>query len=139
MVAVAVAVLAAPATAVASPPAVDQYTQHLPGAGGGGTATGEPPIAAPGLLPGKTRAALSDPEGQQLVQIATSPGLGAPEPARLAANGGATARSAQRGFATVVANTAATGPSLALLAALAVIAVPGALTLLRRRRSPKQI
>lgn len=122
----------------ASPPAVDQYTEHLPGAGGGGTASGEPPISAPGLLPNSTRQALTDPEGQQLVQIATSPGLGAPELSRVANNSGS-ADSPRRGVATVVADTAATGPSLALIVALAVIAVPGALFLLRRRRSPRHI
>jgi hypothetical protein len=138
---VAVAALAAPATAaVASPPAVDQYTQHLPGAGGGGTASEDAPTAAPGLLPNSTRQALTDPEGQQLVQIATSPGLGAPEAGRLAKNDGSAGQAAGRGVATVVADTAATtGPSLALIVALAVIAVPGALFLLRRRRSPRHI
>jgi hypothetical protein len=138
--AVAVAVLAAPATAAVANPAVDQYTEHLPGAGGGGTASGDPPTAAPGLLPNKTRQALTDPEGQQLVQIATSPGLGAPEAGRLAKNDGSAGPAAGRGVATVVADTAATtGPSLALIVALAVIAVPGALFLLRRRRAPRHI
>src|SRR5438552_18427584 len=56
-VAVTVAVLAVPATtAVASPPAVDQYTQHLPGAGGGsGLASGSAPVSRPWLLSPKTR------------------------------------------------------------------------------------
>lgn len=92
------------------------------------------------MLPNSTRQALSDPEGQQLVQIATSPGLGAPEPSRLAKNGGSAGQTAHRGIATVVADTAATtGPSLALIVALAVIAIPAAITFLRRRRSPRHI
>src|SRR6188768_3204397 len=79
-VAVIVAVFAAPATAaVASPPAVDQYTQHLPTAGvGSGTPGKTPPVARLDLLPPKTRAALAGPEGQLLAQIATARGLGAP-------------------------------------------------------------
>jgi len=69
-----VAVLAAPATAaVASPPAVDQYTTHLPGAGGNaGLASSSAPVAQPGQLPANVRAALSGP-GQLLTLIATAP------------------------------------------------------------------
>jgi hypothetical protein len=55
------------------------------------------------------------------------------------ANNSGSADSPRRGVATVVADTAATGPSLALIVALAVIAVPAALALLRRRRSPRHI
>src|SRR6185503_18819221 len=76
---VVVAVLAAPTTAaIASPPAVDQYTQHLPTAGGGSRPTGdEAPVAQLGQLPGKTQAALSsEPDGQILAQIATASTLG---------------------------------------------------------------
>jgi hypothetical protein len=132
-VAVVVAVLAAPATAaVASPPAVDQYTQHLPTAGGGSSPTGdEPPVAQPGLLPNKTQAALSRPDGQLLAQIATAPDLGAPAPTGSAepgaAPGAGTGTSGKgRGLATVVADTAGTGSSLALIGALGGITFAGA-------------
>ena len=135
------AVLAAPATAaVASPPAVDQYTQHLPAAGGGsGLAGGNTPVALPGLLPSKTRAALSGPDGQRLAQIATAPGLGAPpltaSKGRSAGPGAVAGTSGNgRGLATVIADTAGTGPSLALIGALALIAVPWAWTRFSRSR-----
>jgi hypothetical protein len=132
-VTVMVAVLAAPTTAaVASPPAVDQYTQHLPTAGGGGQTGGTPPIARPGLLPSKTRAALSGPDGPVLAQITTARGLGAPAPTGSASKGGSggphngTGTSHKsRSFATVVADTAGTGPSLILIGALAGIAIGG--------------
>jgi hypothetical protein len=136
-----VAVLAAPATAaVASPPAVDQYTQHLPAAGGGsGLAGGNTPVALPGLLPSKTRAALSGPDGQRLARIATAPGLGAPPLTSLASKG-RSAGGAHRGFATVVADTAGAGSSLALIGALAVITLPVAWSRFSRRRgSPDQL
>jgi hypothetical protein len=136
-----VAVLAAPATvAVASPPAVDQYTQHLPTAGGGSSPAGdEAPVAQPGLLPSQTQGALSGPDGQLLAQIATSPDLGAPAPTGSAGPGAAagaeTGTSGKgRGVATVVADTAGTGSSLALMGALVGIAVAGAWNRLSGRR-----
>jgi hypothetical protein len=124
-----VAVLATPVpAAVASPPAVDQYTQHLPTAGGGSRPPGdEPPVAQPGLLPSQTQAALSGPDGQLLAQIATSPNLGAPPPTDSAEAGAGTGTSRNgRGVATVVADTAGTGSSLALIGVLFGIAVAGA-------------
>ncbi len=136
-VAVIVAVLAAPTTAaVASPPAVDQYTQHLPTAGGGSSTTGDkPPVAQPGLLPSKTQAALSGPDGQLLAQIATASDLGAPAPTGSAEHGAGTRTSANgRGVATVVADTAGTGPSLALIGALVGIAIAGAWNRFSARR-----
>ena len=57
----------------------------------------------------------------------------------MAQNGGSAGRTARRGLATVVADTAATGPSLALIVALGVIAIPAAITFLRRRRAPRHI
>ena len=138
--------LTAPATAaVASPPAVDQYTQHLPTAGGGNTlAGGETPIAHPGQLSSKTQAALSGPEGQVLAQIATAPSLGAPTPTDsakpgVAAAGAGTGASVDgRSVGTVVADTAGTGPSLFLIGALVGIAVAGAWRFFRRRGSSSQ-
>ncbi len=130
-----IAVLAVPATtAVASPAAVDQYTTHLPGAGGGsGLASGSAPLAQPGLLSARSRAALKGPDAQLLTLIATAPGLGAPQVppgAEQATSGGA------RGLATVISDTVATGPSLALLGALvAIAAAASAARLIRRRRS----
>jgi hypothetical protein len=140
-VAVVVAVLAAPAAAaVASPPAVDQYTQHLPTAGGGSSPAGDkPPVAQPGLLPGKTLAALSGPDGQLLAQIATASDLGAPPPPASAQRGagpgaGTRVSGPGRGVATVVADTAGTGSSLALIGALVGIAIAGAWNRLSGRR-----
>jgi hypothetical protein len=134
-VTVIVAVLAAPATpAVASPPAVDQYTQHLPEAGGGaGPASGEAPVARPELLPSKTVKALNGGrDGQLLAQIATARDLGAP--AAVGAGTGVTSGDG-RGFASAVAHTAGTGPSLALIGALAGIALAGGIRFIRRGRS----
>jgi hypothetical protein len=130
-----VAVLAAPATtAVASPPAVDQYTTHLPGAGGNsGLASSSAPVAQPGQLPAKVRAALSGPDGQLLTLIATAPALGAP--AVTNGTNGATA-GGSRSLVTAVADTVATAPTLALLGTLAGIAGAAAgAGLIRRRRS----
>jgi hypothetical protein len=145
-VALIVAVFAAPATAaVASPPAVDQYTQHLPTAGvGSGTPGSAPPVARLNLLPSKTRAALSGPNGQLLAQIATARGLGAPAAASDStasdSNGDSGAPGARHGFVTAVADTAGTGATLALIGALAVIAAPVAWNrFFRRRRSPDQL
>jgi hypothetical protein len=133
-VTVIVAVLAAPATAaVASPPAVDQYTQHLPEAGGGsGAASGETPVARLGLLSHKTTAALSGRDGKLLAQIATARDLGAP-----AAEGAGTGVTSAdgRGFVSVLADTAGTGPSLALIGALVGIALAGGIRFIRRGRS----
>ena len=140
LAAVVVAVLAASATAaVASPPAVDQYTQHLPAAGGGSPAGGEAPVAQPGLLPSSTLAALSGPDGQRLAEIATAPGLGAPAPTGSADPGAAAGSGTSgkgRGLATVVTETAGTGPSLTLIGALVGIAVAGAWNRFFRRRRP---
>lgn len=141
--ALVVAVIAAPTSAaVASPPAVDQYTQHLPTAGDGSRPAGEKaPVAELGLLPSETVADLSGPDGQLLAQIATSPELGAPQAtgsAEPGARAGAVTRKSGngRGLATVVADTAGTGPSLALAGALVGIAFAGAWNrLFRRRRS----
>ena len=136
---VVVAVIAAPTTAaLASPPAVDQYTQHLPTAGGGSSPTGdEAPVAQLGQLPGKTQAALSsEPDGQVLAQIATASTLGAPAPAgsTQSAAGAGTQTGKERGYATVVADSAGTGSSLALAGALVGIAIAGAWNRLSRRR-----
>jgi hypothetical protein len=138
-VAVVVAVLAVPATAaMASPPAVDQYTQHLPTAGGSSRPTGdEAPVAQLEQLPSKTQAALSsEPDGQVLAQIATASTLGAPAPAgstESAKAGNGTSGNA-RGYATVVADSAGTGSSLALAGALVGIASVGAWNRLSKRR-----
>ena len=142
-VAVVVAVLAVPATAaMASPPAVDQYTQHLPTAGGSSRPTGdEAPVAQLEQLPNKTQAALSsEPDGQVLAQIATASTLGAPAPAGStesatgSANAGNGTSGNARGYATVVADSAGTGSSLALAGALVGIALVGTWNRLSKRR-----
>ena len=131
-VAVVIAVLAAPATtAAASPAAVDQYTTHLPGAGGNpGLASGSAPVAQPGVLLARTRAALTGPDGQLLALIATAPGLGAP-----AVRGGRVAAvnapsGGSRPLTTAFADAAGSGPGLALLGVLAgiVLLQPGLAT-----------
>jgi hypothetical protein len=131
-VAVIVALLGAPATAVASPSAVDQYTQHLPTANGGSAAgagaASAAPVARPGLLPHRTLAALSGPDGALLAQIATARDLGAP-----ASGSGKRLGSTSRGFVTVAADTVGGVPSLALIGALVAITAAGAWD--RRRRS----
>lgn len=130
-----IAVLAAPATtAVASPAAVDQYTTHLPGAGGNsGLASSSAPVAQPGLLSARTRAALKGPDGQLLTLIATAPGLGAP-----AVTDGATQVTSgeAQGLPMLIADTFSTGPSLALIGALVAIAgVAAAVRVIHRRRT----
>jgi len=142
-VTVVVAVLAAPATAaVASPPAIDQYTQHLPEAGGGSTpSSGGTPAARPGLLSSKTQAALSGHNGRRLAQIATARDLGAPAAAgrraSAATHAGAGVTSGdEQAFATVAADTALSGPGLVLIGALGGIALVGGWTRsIRRGRS----
>jgi hypothetical protein len=138
-VTVVIAVFAASATAaVASPPAVDQYTQHLPTAGGGQGAGDQAPVAQPGLLPSKTQTELaSAPDGQLLAQIATASALGAATPTAAATpdsprNPGVASAGQRRGLAAVVGDSAGAGPSLALLAALVAIVAAGAWKRLRR-------
>ena len=90
------------------------------------------------LLPSETVADLSGPDGQLLAQIATSPQLGAPQDTGSAEPAPARTRTSgnDRGLATVVADTAGTGSSLALAGALVGITVAGAWNrLFRRRRS----
>jgi hypothetical protein len=152
-----VAMLAAPVTtAVASPPAVDQYTTHLPGAGGNsGLASSSAPVAQPGLLPDSVRAALTGSDGQILTLIATAPALGAPDVRNASAGtsaGGSTGTSADTSagaaatlgdasgsspsLATAVADATGSGPGLALLAVVAGIGIAVAgVRLVRSRRS----
>lgn len=146
-----VALLAAPVTtAVASPPAVDQYTTHLPGAGGNsGLASSSAPVAQPGQLPAAVRTALTGRDGQLLTLIATAPGLGAPavnESAGGGASGGGGsptpaaavegASGASPALTTAVADAAGSSQSLALLGVLAAIGIAAAgVHLVRRRRS----
>jgi hypothetical protein len=133
-----VAVLTAPATAaVASPPAVDQYTQHLPQAGGGSTpADGGTPVARPELLSKETQDALSGRDGRRLEEIATARDLGAPATPGGGDGGDDVTPTADQGFASVVADTALSTPGLALIGALGGIALAGGWTRsVRRGRS----
>jgi hypothetical protein len=97
-------------------------------------------VARLGLIPRKTLAALSGRDGQILAQIATARVLAAPALAGSVRQGAGTGTSGNaRSLATVVAETAATGPSLALIGALGGIVVAAAWTRsLRRRRSSDQ-
>jgi hypothetical protein len=93
-------------------------------------------VAELGLLPSETVADLSGPDGQLLAQIATSPELGAPQATGSGDRGAARTSGNNRGLATVVADTAGAGPSLALAGALVGIAFAGAWNrFFRRRRS----
>ena len=138
--AVIVALLATPATAaMACPPAVDQYTEHLPGAGSCGRAAGgKTPVARSGLLPDDVLAALSGRDGRLLAQIATARDLGAPA-VRGSAGDGTTSEDG-RGFPVAAAATVGTGPALALFGALGVIALAGAWAWhIRRGRTPEDL
>src|SRR5438876_10624364 len=139
----AIAALSLPAAAGAHPSGVDQYTQYLPGAGGPQTPSGNPPTARPDLLPPQTRAALSGTDGRELVQIATATGLGAPAVVGTAAAGSghssgspgaagsaagtgsgagpAAVAGSGRSLPAAVADTAGSGPGVALIAALVAI------------------
>lgn len=141
LLAVIVCVLAAPATAaMACPPAVDQYTEHLPGAGGcSGPGSGATPVARSGLLSSKTLAALSGPDGALLAQIATARDLGAPAIPD-SAGGDAGTSGDGRGFPTAAVATVGTAPALALVGALGVIALAGGWArYIRRGRSPADL
>jgi hypothetical protein len=93
-------------------------------------------VAQLGQLPGKTQAALSsEPDGQILAQIATASTLGAPAPVgSTGAGSGGAGTGNERGYATVVADSAGTGSSLALAGALVGIAIAGAWNRLSQRR-----
>ena len=150
-----VAVLAAPASsAMASPPAVDQYTTHLPGAGGNsGLASSSAPVAQPGQLPASVRAALTGAGGQLLTLIATAPALGAPDLRNASAGtspgesagtsadtsagtAAALASGSSPSLATAVVDAAGSGPGLALLGVLACVGGAAAVAqYVRRRRS----
>ena len=93
-------------------------------------------MAQIGQLPGKTQAALSsEPDGEILAQIATASTLGAPAPVgSTGARSGGAGTGNERGYATVVADTAGTGSSLALAGALVGIAIAGAWNRLSHRR-----
>jgi hypothetical protein len=123
LVAVIVAVFATPASAaMACPPAVDQYTEHLPGAGScSGSASGAAPVARAGLLSDEILADLTGRDGRLLAQIATARDLGAPGPAQSGEETG----SSDGGFATAVAGTLGTVPALILFGALGGIALAG--------------
>jgi hypothetical protein len=140
LLAAIVAVLAVPATAaLASPPAVDQYTQHLPNAGGGATPSSEgSPVARPELLPSKTREDLSGDNGRRLAQIATARELGAPATLGRGGSGAAgtgVTSADEQGFAAVAADTVLSGPGLLLIGALGGIALVGGTSSIRRGRS----
>jgi hypothetical protein len=140
LVAVIVALLATPATAaMACPPAVDQYTEHLPGAGGCGRTSGDTPVARSGLLSDKILASLSGRDGRLLAQIATARDLGAPAVRGSAAEDAGTSEDG-RGFPVAAATTVGTGPALALFGALGVIALAGGwIWHIRRGRSPADL
>lgn len=134
----ALSALAAPATAGARDPAVDQYTANLPTAGGPQSPGGHAPQAEPGSLPPGTSGALKGKEGRLLAQVATSPDLGAPSGKGLhgsnSGSGPAGLAGTGRGVPAVASESAGSGPALALIAALAAIAGLAGFMFLRRRR-----
>lgn len=151
-----VAVVGAPATAVASNPSQDQYTFNLPTPQGQKPASGHAPVAQPNSLSPSQQAAASGPDSSQLTQIATSPQLGAPQtgstghgskkskhsdsaPGTGGGSGGGPGTKVdlagtQPAVPAAVSNTVGGGPVLGLFAVLAAIAVAGAFTAVRRRR-----
>lgn len=129
------AAMAAPTQA--APPAVDEYTLDLPGAGGP-KHPDRPSEPKPEALVPETRDALSAPEDEALVAIATDPELGAlkrvaakPEPYR---GGGRPLGGESRGFVAAAAGAVNDARMLALLGALGLIALV-ALVAARGRRS----
>jgi hypothetical protein len=79
------AILLAPATALASQPAVDEYTLRLPTAQGSSHPNTTPTVNPQELPPAVVARLASSKDGVTLEQIATSRELGAPKPAGKAA------------------------------------------------------
>ena len=116
--AAALVILLAPAMAVASQPAVDEYTLRLPTAQGASHPNTAPTINPAELPPAVVHRLSSMKDGVTLEQIATSRELGAPKPASKAA-----AVSAPDGRGVVAAAFATVGDGSGLLLVAALIAV----------------
>jgi hypothetical protein len=126
-----------PAAAVAQPPAIDQYKLELPAGGGGKSLPAKPPSPRPDLLPRRVRDKLSGADGRELITIATSPDLGAPQTvsgdrpraaqsgtgAALGQSGTETALvSSKNGIPVILADSLSGGYGLVLVLSLAAIA-----------------
>jgi hypothetical protein len=141
LIAVSIALIgiAAPSGALAHPPAVDEYAQHLPDARGDHPSDGTPPVARPQLLPPQVRSALSGPDGRLLAQIATAPELGAPTAKGAIPGSGKPVPGIagdSKGVPGAALDAVGSGPGIALLAALGAIGVSAFLVLRRRSRAP---
>jgi hypothetical protein len=118
VLAAACAILLAPATALASPPAVDEYTLRLPTAQGSNHPNTAPTVNPEELSPGIAARLASSKDGVTLEQIATSRQLGAPKPS---AKTPGLSSPDDRGV--VAAASAAVGDSSGLLLIAALIAI----------------
>jgi hypothetical protein len=112
------AVLLAPATALASQPAVDEYTLRLPTAQGSSHPNTAPTVNPEELSPGIVARLASSKDGVTLEQIATSRELGAPKPS---AKAPVVAPPNDRGVAAAAATAVGDSSGLLLLAALIAI------------------
>jgi hypothetical protein len=114
----ALVILLAPATALASQPAVDEYTLRLPTAQGASHPNTAPAVNPGELSPAVVHRLSSMKDGVTLEQIATSRELGAPKPATSAQG-----VNAPDGRGVVAAAFAAVGDGSGLLLIAALVAV----------------
>jgi hypothetical protein len=119
------AILVAPASALASQPAVDEYTLRLPTAQGDAHPSSAPAINTSELSPAVAHRLETMKDGVTLAQIATSRELGAPKPS---GHPSAEVDSGGRGVVTAAFAAAGDGSGLLLVAALIAIAVLAWLT-----------
>jgi hypothetical protein len=108
-------ILLAPATALASQPAVDEYTLRLPTAQGSSHPNTAPTVNPEELPPGVAARLSSSKDGVTLEQIATSRELGAPKPS---GKGPELAPPDDRGVVAAAATAVGDSSGLFLIAAL---------------------
>ncbi len=131
--------VAVPGTALAGP-ATDEYTLQGASAGGDDEVGDTPPAARPGDLPPSVLKKIPDTvEGRELATVATARELGAPGPTGARPASSSSTRRApsssddERSVISAATGGIGTGPSLALVGALALI-VAAAVALGRRRK-----
>ena len=129
--AVVSAILLAPAVALASQPAIDEYTLRLPTAQGSSHPNTTPTVNPDELPPGVAARLASGKDGVTLEQIATSRELGAPKPSGQAPD---VAPPDDRGVVTAAFATVGDGSVLLLILALVAVALLALFT--RRGRHP---
>ena len=112
------AIVLAPATALATQPAIDEYTLRLPTAQGDSHPTTAPTVNAGELSPAVAHRLTSMKDGVTLEQIATSRQLGAPKP-----SGKTPAEVSSDGRGVMAAAFSAVGDGSGLLLVAALIAI----------------